>query len=264
MATRHAHDDAPDTRQTFERLAGTESGPEHDLLNEELVEAWLPMAHRIAGRFRNKGENLDDLRQVAAVGLVKAVDRYDPERGAFESYAVPTITGELRRHFRDHTWDVRVPRRVQELRNQVRAARRELLDRPGRTTEPGVEEIAAGTGLTPDEVRAGLEALESYSALSLDAEVSGSDDEFSLTDTLGENEAGYDLVTDREAARKGLGRLAERERTILYLRFFEDMTQANIAERLGISQMHVSRLITRSCTQVRDYAMSPAAERRAA
>ncbi|MFE6891323.1 SigB/SigF/SigG family RNA polymerase sigma factor [Streptomyces sp. NPDC057694] len=264
MATRHSHDDAPDTQQTFERLAQADSGPEHDLLSTELVEAWLPMAHRIAGRFRNKGENQDDLRQVAAMGLVKAVDRYDPERGAFVPYAVPTITGELRRHFRDHTWDVRVPRRVQDLRNQVRSTRRELMDRPGRHREPDIEEIAAGAGLTLDEVRTGLGALESYSALSLDAEVGASDDEFSLTDTLGEAEPGYDLVTDREAAKDGLKHLAERERTILYLRFFEDMTQANIAERLGISQMHVSRLITRSCAQVREYADGPAAERQAA
>ncbi|MER5949007.1 SigB/SigF/SigG family RNA polymerase sigma factor [Streptomyces sp. NPDC001904] len=264
MAIRHSHHDAPDTRQTFERLARTGSGPEHDLLNAELIEAWLPMAHRIAGRFRNKGENQDDLRQVAAVGLVKAVDRYDPERGAFESYAVPTITGELRRHFRDHAWDVRVPRRVQDLRNQVRGVRRELMDRPGRHTEPGAEEIAAECGLTLDEVQTGLEALESYSALSLDAEVGASDDEFSLADTLGENEPGYDLVTDREAAKKGFRHLAERERTILYLRFFEDMTQANIAERMGISQMHVSRLISRSCTQIRDYADAPSPDRQAA
>ncbi|WP_420036152.1 SigB/SigF/SigG family RNA polymerase sigma factor [Streptomyces sp. cg28] len=264
MAIRHSHHDAPDTQQTFERLARTVSGPEHDLLNEELVEAWLPMAHRIAGRFRNKGENQDDLRQVAAMGLVKAVDRYDPERGAFESYAVPTITGELRRHFRDHTWDVRVPRRVQDLRNQVRGARRELMDRPGRDGEPSTEDIAAETGLTLDEVRTGLEALESYSALSLDADVATSDDDFSLADTLGRNEPGYDLVTDREAAKRGLKHLAERERTILYLRFFEDMTQANIAEELGISQMHVSRLITRSCTRIRDEANAPTPERQAA
>ncbi|MFD0415306.1 SigB/SigF/SigG family RNA polymerase sigma factor [Streptomyces sp. NPDC127108] len=263
MATRHRHDDAPDTQQTFARLARTSSGPEHDLLSTELVEAWLPMAHRIAGRFRNKGENQEDLRQVAAVGLVKAVDRYEPERGPFEPYAVPTITGELRRHFRDHSWDLHVPRRVQDLRNKVRSTRRELMDRPCHTTEPGIEEIAAGAGLTLDDVRTGLEALESYSALSLDAEVGTSDDGFSLSDTLGEDELGYDLALDREAAKDGLRNLPDRERTILYLRFFEDMTQSHIAERMGISQMHVSRLITRSCAQVRSYADGPS-HRRAA
>ncbi|MGW0537353.1 SigB/SigF/SigG family RNA polymerase sigma factor [Streptomyces sp. NPDC003032] len=250
--TRHPHNDAPDTAAEFARLATLEDGPERELLCEEIVEAWLPMAHRIAGRFRNKGESIEDLQQVAAMGLVKAVNRYEPGRGAFESYAVPTITGELRRHFRDRMWDVRVPRRVQELRNKVRVARRELLDRPGSGPEPGIAEIAEHAGLTEDEVRDGMEAMEGYSALSLDAEISSADpDGFSLVDTLGAPDPAYDCVTDREAAKAGLRQLPERERTILYLRFFEDMTQSRIAEELGISQMHVSRLISRSCARVR-------------
>ncbi|MEU6394584.1 SigB/SigF/SigG family RNA polymerase sigma factor [Streptomyces sp. NPDC046939] len=264
MAIRHAHDDAPDTDHTFALMAESPAGREHDMLFAELVEAWLPMANRLARRFRNKGENMQDLEQVAAMGLVKAVERYDLGRGAFESYAVPTITGELRRHFRDHTWDVRVPRRVQDLRNKVRVARRELLDAPGREGEPSVEEIAGHTGLTCDDVRDGLEALESYSALSLDAETGVSDDGFSLADTLGEADAGYDLVADREAAKEGLRDLPERERTILYLRFFEDMTQARIAEVVGISQMHVSRLISRSCATVREHAARTARHEQAA
>ncbi|WP_367047612.1 SigB/SigF/SigG family RNA polymerase sigma factor [Streptomyces sp. Je 1-332] len=249
--TRHLHDDAPDTEAAFARLATLEGGPEYDLLCEEIVTAWLPMAHRLASRFRNKGENLEDLRQVAAMGLIKAVNRYEPERGAFESYAVPTITGELRRHFRDRMWDVRVPRRVQELRNKVRVVRRELMDRPGSDAEPGIAEIAEHAGLTEDEVREGMEAMTSYSALSLDAEISADPDGFSLADTLGATDPAYDCITDREAAKTGLRRLPERERTILYLRFFEDMTQSRIAEELGISQMHVSRLITTSCARVR-------------
>ncbi|MEU6848286.1 SigB/SigF/SigG family RNA polymerase sigma factor [Streptomyces sp. NPDC046716] len=253
MVTHHMHDDAPDTEEVFERLAASTVGPEHDVLSEELVEAWLPMAHRLARRFRNKGENVEDLEQVAAMGLVKAVDRYNPERGAFEPYAVPTITGELRRHFRDHTWDVRVPRRIKDLRNKVRFARRDLMDRPDHPDrEPSTSEIARETGLSCAEVRDGMEALESYSSLSLDAEVGAADEGFSLSDTLGETEPGYDLVADREAAKEGLAHLPERERTILYLRFFEDMTQARIGEELGISQMHVSRLIARSCATVRD------------
>lgn len=246
------HHDTPDTADTFERLTSCPEGRERDALSEEVIEAWLPMAHRLAGRFRNKGENPEDLQQVAAMGLVKAVHRYEPDRGAFESYAVPTINGELRRHFRDHGWDVRVPRRVQDLRNAVRKARRELMDAPGSTGEPTASDIAQQADLTLDEVREGIGALDSYSALSLDAE-SGTNDHFSIGDTLGESEAGYDLVVDREAAKEGLRHLAERERTILYLRFFEDMTQARIAERMGVSQMHISRLITRSCAKVRDY-----------
>ncbi|WP_328634625.1 SigB/SigF/SigG family RNA polymerase sigma factor [Streptomyces sp. NBC_00356] len=257
MATRHVHDDAPDTEQDFLRLANTPEGRERDTLVEQLVEAWLPMARRLAGRYRNKGENPDDLNQVAALGLVKAVERYEPGRGAFEAYAVPTITGELRRHFRDYTWDVRVPRRVQDLRNKVRVARRDLLDEPDHRHEPDLEEIAARAGLTLDEVRRGMEALESYSSLSLDAELGSSQDAgdgISLADTLGQEEPEYDLVADREAAKEGLRTLPERERSILYMRFFEDMTQSRIAQEMGVSQMHISRLISRSCAQVREYA----------
>ncbi|MFF7558141.1 SigB/SigF/SigG family RNA polymerase sigma factor [Streptomyces olivaceus] len=252
-AARRRHDDAPDTMALFGRLADLPEGPEREALRDELVTLWLPMAHRIAGRFRDRGESLEDLRQVAALGLVKAIDRFDPERGAFESYAVPTITGEVKRHFRDRMWALRVPRRVQELRNKVRVARRELTQNPG-SPEPSVAALAAHTGLTEDEVAAGMEALESFSTLSLDAELSAGDDGYSLADTLGAADASYDTVIDRESAKEGLRRLPERERAILYMRFFEDMTQSRIADQLGISQMHVSRLISRSCARVRDEA----------
>ncbi|MFS8204048.1 SigB/SigF/SigG family RNA polymerase sigma factor [Streptomyces sp. CWNU-52B] len=251
---RHPHDDAPDSASDFARLAVLEDGPEREAVRDELAAAWLPMAHRIAGRFRDRGENIEDLRQVAAVGLVKAIDRFDPSRGAFESYAVPTITGEVKRHFRDRMWALRVPRRVQELRNKVRVARRELTLNPG-APEPTKAAVAAQAGLTEDEVDAGMEAMESFSTLSLDAELSSTDDNYSLADTLGGPDSAYDVVVDREAAKEGLRRLPERERNILYMRFFEDMTQNRIADQLGISQMHVSRLITRSCARVRDEAL---------
>ncbi|MEU1184620.1 SigB/SigF/SigG family RNA polymerase sigma factor [Streptomyces sp. NPDC005820] len=252
--SRRTHDDAPDTARMFVRLTTLEEGPERDAVRDEIVTAWLPMAHRIAGRFRDRGEAVEDLRQVAALGLVKAVDRFDPERGAFESYAVPTITGEIKRHFRDRMWALRVPRRVQELRNKVRIARRELTQNPG-SPEPSVADLAARTGLTEDEVGAGLEALESFSTLSLDAELRTDDEGYSLADTLGGPDTSYDTVVDRESARQGLRSLPERERAILYMRFFEDMTQSRIADRLGISQMHVSRLISRSCERVREEAL---------
>ncbi|WP_406728919.1 SigB/SigF/SigG family RNA polymerase sigma factor [Streptomyces sp. GD-15H] len=251
---RRRHDDAPDTAALFARLASLEDGPERDAVRDELVTAWLPMAHRIAGRFRDRGESVEDLRQVAALGLVKAVDRFDPARGAFESYAVPTITGEVKRHFRDRMWALRVPRRVQELRNKVRTARRDLTQTPG-SPEPSPAVLAEHTGLTEEEVAAGLEALESFSTLSLDAEMSPDDDGYSLANTLGASDTAYDVVVDRESAKEGLRRLPERERTILYMRFFEDMTQSRIADQLGISQMHVSRLINRSCARVRANAM---------
>lgn len=262
-ARRHPHRDAPDTADSFARLAVSGPGPARDTLCEELVTAWLPMAHRLATRFRNKGEDLEDLKQVAAVGLVKAVQRYRPERGAFEAYAVPTITGELRRHFRDHAWDVRVPRRVQNLRNKVRVARRELMERPGATGEPTVAQVRAHTGLSEEDVLDGMEAMEGYSALSLDAPAGAADETFSLADTLGDSDPRLDLVASREAAKEGLRHLSERDRHILYLRFFEDMTQSRIGERVGLSQMHVSRVISQCCAEVRKRADRAPGKRRA-
>jgi RNA polymerase sigma-B factor len=256
---RHPHDDAPDTQAAFARLAGLAPGPERDALREELVVAWLPMAHRIAGRFRDRGETLEDLRQVAALGLLKAIQRYEPERGAFEAYAVPTITGELRRHFRDRTWDVHVPRRIQELRSRVRVAHRELSQRPG-APEPSVPELARHTGLAVEDVQAGLSALSSYSALSLDAEPAR-DDGCALVETLGAPDTSFDTVVDRLAARASIQSLPRRERTILYLRFFEDMTQSRIAEKVGVSQMQVSRLISQTCDRVRDEAIGECLDR---
>ncbi|MEV0961680.1 MULTISPECIES: SigB/SigF/SigG family RNA polymerase sigma factor [unclassified Streptomyces] len=255
----HPHDDAPDTAAAFARLARLTDGPERTALREELVRAWLPMADRLAGRYRDRGEALEDLRQVAALGLVKAVERYDPARGgAFESFAVPTINGEIKRHFRDHTWTVHVPRRVQDLRNRVRAARQDL-DRTAGGREPGAAEIARHAGMTEEEAAAGLEALGSYHALSLDAEVRGSGNGYTLADAMGGPDPALDVVVDREAVRPRLDRLPDRERRILYLRFFRDMTQRGIAEDLGISQMHVSRLIDRCCTRLRDEILHDAA-----
>ncbi|TQJ56728.1 RNA polymerase sigma factor SigF [Streptomyces sp. NBC_00080] len=258
-AKRHPHDDAPDTADAFRRLAALPPGPQRDTLRSQIVEAWLPMADRLAGRFRSRGEAFDDLRQVAALGLVKAVDRYDPELGnAFESYAVPTVTGEIKRHFRDHMWTLHVPRRVQELRNRVRFADQELAQTvSGR--RPTVAEIAERAQLSEEDVRTGMGALESFTALSLDAELSGGEDGYSLSDVLGVTDPALGTVVDREAVRTRLAALPERERAILYMRFFEDMTQSRIAERLGISQMHVSRLINRCCNRLREQVLNDVA-----
>ncbi|MEV0320925.1 RNA polymerase sigma factor SigF [Streptomyces sp. NPDC050658] len=255
----HPHDDAPDTAGAFRRLTALPHGPERDALRQEVVKAWLPMAERLAGRFRNRGETLDDLRQVAALGLVKAVDRYDPERGcAFESYAVPTVTGEIKRHFRDHMWTLHVPRRVQDLRNRVRFAQQDLTQTtPGRA--PTVAEIAERAQLSEEDTATGLEALDSFTALSLDAELPGSEDGYALRDALGGPDPALDVVIDRESVKPRIAALPERERDILYMRFFGDMTQSRIAERLGISQMHVSRLISRCCDRLRDQVLRDAA-----
>ncbi|MFF6996813.1 RNA polymerase sigma factor SigF [Streptomyces sp. NPDC008313] len=255
----HPHDDAPDTAEAFERLAGLPDGPERQALRDDIVRSWLPMAERIAGRYRGRGESIEDLCQVAALGLVKSVDRYDPERGnAFESYAIPTITGEIKRHFRDHMWTLHVPRRIQDLRNRVRSAMKDLSQTPGRL--PTVAEIAAYTQLSDEDVRAGLEALDSFTALSLDAELPGSEDGYALGDSLGQDDGGFDLVVDREAVKPALRDLPERDRTILYLRFFGGMTQSGIAGRLGISQMHVSRLLSGCCAALRERVQAEEAE----
>jgi RNA polymerase sigma-B factor len=254
------HEDTPDTAADFRRLAGLPEGTERELLIESIVRAWLPMAHRLARRFRARGEQLEDLEQVAALGLLKAVDRYDPAQGPFQPYAVPSIVGEIKRHFRDHSWHVHVPRRVQELRNKVRAAIRELAvtadDR-----SPTVARIAAHAGLREEDVLTGMEAIDSFRALSLDAQLQAGQEDFSLADTLGRAEGGYDAVIDREAVKPHLAGLPERERRILHLRFFHDMTQARIGEELGISQMHVSRLIKNACSRVREQVHDEAAQR---
>ncbi|MEU8951044.1 SigB/SigF/SigG family RNA polymerase sigma factor [Streptomyces sp. NPDC048489] len=242
-------EETPDISALFARRCELEDGSERDAARDELMTAWLPMAYRIAGRYRDRGETMEDLRQVAALGLLNAITRFDPTRGAFASYAVPTITGEIKRHFRDRMWAVRVPRRVQELRTIVRSARRELTQVPGRC-DPSVADLAAHSGLTVEDVTKGMEAMESFSALSLDAELEAGDG-LSIAGCLGADGPSYDVVIDREAAKKGLKKLPERERQILYMRYFQDMTQSRIAAELGLSQMYVSRLISRSCSRVR-------------
>ncbi|MFE0763207.1 SigB/SigF/SigG family RNA polymerase sigma factor [Streptomyces smyrnaeus] len=261
-APRRTHHDAPDTAADFAELVKLPEGcPERQRLQDCVVTAWLPMAHRLARKFRNRGESLEDLEQVAALALVKSVERYDPARGnAFETFAIPTIYGELKRHFRDNMWEIHVPRRVQDLRNRVRASMRELeLTCSGRS--PTVAELAAHSGLSEEDILTGMEALQCFNSLSLDAPVSSEaggagdgsgDGAICLMDTLSSDETGYDHVVDREAVRSCLCRLPEREQRLLYLRFFRELTQSQIARRLGVSQMHVSRLLAAACRRVRE------------
>ncbi|MFH8350339.1 SigB/SigF/SigG family RNA polymerase sigma factor [Streptomyces sp. NPDC018045] len=261
----HEHGaDEIDTGDEFRLLATLEDGPVKEQIRRRLIVAWLPMAHRLAHRLRERGEHLDDLKQVAALGLVKAVDRFDPDRAdAFEQFAVPTITGELKRHFRDHTWHVHVPRRIQELRNKVRLAVKDLsTTADGRT--PGIEQIAAYTRLSENDVALGLRALETYRSLSLDAALDHGDeggDGHTLMHVLGALEDAFALVEDRETVKPVLARLPERDRRILYLRFFEDRTQSAIAAELGVSQMHVSRLLNRALDRIRTEATPAPAEK---
>ena len=208
---------------------------------DKIVERCLPLADHIARRFEGRGELRDDLVQVARVGLVNAVTRFDVETGSdFVSFAVPTIMGEVRRHFRDNSWSVKVPRRLKELHLRLGVA-------------PTASELAAELELSRDEVVEGLVAGSSYNTLSIDGGGSSDEDDVrSIADTLGEVDARMDRIEDREALRPLLDALPERERTVLVLRFFESMTQTQIAERVGISQMHVSRLLAKSLAKLRD------------
>ncbi|SHM79965.1 SigB/SigF/SigG family RNA polymerase sigma factor [Actinacidiphila paucisporea] len=249
------HDVPAESDELFQRMLAARRKSERDACRERLIIVWMPMARRLAGRYRSRGETLEDLQQVAAVGLIKAVDRFDPTRGhAFASYAVPTIDGEIKRHFRDHLWSVHVPRSVQELRNRVRTACQEL-DGGHAASRPSVADVVARTGLSVDEVRAGLAALDSYAALSLDAALEADSADAFLGHRIGVLDPAFDRVVDREAVKPTLRALPLRERTILFLRFFNDMKQAEIAAVLGISQMHVSRLLNNVCAQLRAVAL---------
>ncbi|MGW8380111.1 RNA polymerase sigma factor SigF [Actinacidiphila sp. SB3-2] len=227
-----------------------ENSPERAELRNQLVRMHLPLVEHLARRFRNRGEPLDDLTQVATIGLIKSVDRFDPERGVeFSTYATPTVVGEIKRHFRDKGWAVRVPRRLQELRLSLTSATAELSQRHGRA--PTVHELAQRLSISEEEVLEGLESANAYSTLSLD--VPDTDDESpAVADTLGAEDDALEGVEYRESLKPLLEELPPREKKILLLRFFGNMTQSQIAQEVGISQMHVSRLLARTLAQLRD------------
>ncbi len=227
-----------------------EDDPRRQDARDRLVRMHLPLVEHLARRFRNRGEPYDDLVQVATIGLIKSVDRFDPDRGVeFSTYATPTIVGEIKRHFRDKGWAVRVPRRLQELRLSLTQATAELSQRHGRA--PTVAELAHLLGISEEEVLEGLESANAYSTLSLDAPDQGEDDSHAVADSLGEVDDALEGVEYREALRPLLAQLPPREKRILMLRFFGGMTQSQIAAEIGISQMHVSRLLARTLTQLR-------------
>ncbi len=214
-------------------------------LRNALVEEHVRLAEHLARRFAYRGEPIDDLRQVALVGLLKAVERFDPARGVlFSSFATPTILGELKRHFRDRGWAVRVPRRVQELHLQLGRAVASLSQEMGRAPTPA--EIAEQAGVTEEEVLEGMEASSLYRLPSIDAGRPDDEADGGAAARLGDDDPEIDAVEHRIAIEELLQHLRPRERYIVYLRFYEGLTQSEIAEQVGISQMHVSRLLTRS------------------
>ena len=234
----------------FRELATYEAdSPDFRTQRDRIVQRCLPLADHIARRFGGRGEARDDLVQVARLGLLNAVIRYDVDTGSdFVSFAVPTIMGEVRRHFRDNSWSVKVPRRLKELHLRLGAATSELSQRLGRA--PTASELAAELEMNRDEVVEGLVAGSSYNTLSIDS--GGGEDGPAILDSFGAADARLDQIENREALRPLLAALPERERTVLMLRFFEGLTQTQIAERVGVSQMHVSRLLAKSLARLRD------------
>jgi RNA polymerase sigma-B factor len=223
---------------------------------EQLVAAHLGLAEYLARRFANRGEPLDDLVQVASLGLIKAVDRFDPERGVeFSTYATHTIVGELKRHFRDKGWAIRAPRRMQELYLRLGKVVGALGQELGRS--PTIAELAAEVKVSEEEVLEALEAGQAYRSTSLDAPTANEEGE-TLGTRLGEDDPSLEDAESRATLSPLLAQLPQRERLILHLRFFEGLTQSEIAGRLGISQMHVSRLLARSVAQLRSAAETPA------
>jgi RNA polymerase sigma-B factor len=232
-------------RRLFHQLR---EGPD-DAIRRELIEAHLGLVEYLARRFAGRGEPLEDLVQVGTIGLVKAVDRFDPDREVeFSTYATPTIVGELKRHFRDKGWAVRVPRRLQELNLQLGEIIGKLSQELGRS--PTVSEMAEAAGTTDEEVLEGLDSAHAYSLVSLDAPTG--EEDLTLHEQIGEEDETLELLEYRASLVPLLEQLPPRERMMLYLRFFKGMTQSEIADRLGISQMHVSRLLAKTLTTLRE------------
>jgi RNA polymerase sigma-B factor len=228
--------------------AGAERAPLDPTVREELITSNLGLAHQLARRFLHRGEPLDDLVQVASVALVKSVDRFDPDRGVdFAAFATRTIIGELKRHFRDKGWAVRASRRVQELYLELGHATNSLVQQLGRN--PTVAELAEATGASEEAVIEAIEAGQGYRASSIDATESEDDP---LSARLGEHDGNYDSVDDRVVLGPALSTLPPREQSILRMRFVDGLTQSEIAVAVGVSQMHVSRLLSSSLEKLRE------------
>jgi RNA polymerase sigma-B factor len=239
------------SKTLFERLESLEEGThDYSYVRTTLVELNLALVKFAASRFRSRSEPMEDIIQVGTIGLIKAIDRFELSRGVeFPTFAMPTIVGEIKRFFRDTSWSVRVPRRLQELRLDLAKAGDELAQKLDRA--PTVGELAERLGLTNDEVVEGMAASNAYTASSLDAQPEEDDSEGALADRIGYEDHGLEGIEYVESLKSLIAGLAPRDRQILSLRFVANMTQSEIGDELGISQMHVSRLLSRTLVRLR-------------
>jgi len=237
-------------RELLEQLAALDAGStEHEALRAALIERHLPLVQFLARKFADRGEPLDDLIQVGTIGLIKAIDRFDASLGfEFSTYATPNIVGEIKRHFRDKTWAVHVPRSLQELSAKVAKSRDELTHKLDRS--PTTAEIAKQLEINVHDVVEALEAHAAYSTISLD--IPHDDESSSISERLGSLDDALEGIDNRESLRPLLATLPERDKQILHMRFFENMTQGQIATEMGISQMHVSRILTKTLAALRE------------
>jgi RNA polymerase sigma-B factor len=240
-----------EVRTLFRSYQSAESEEDKLGAREKLVDQHIGLVEFLARRFRNRGEPLEDLVQVGTIGLLKAIDRFDLEREVeFSTYATPTIVGELKRHFRDKGWAVRVPRRLQELHLELTKVVGHLAHDLGRS--PTITEIAESTGFSEEEVLEGLEIAQAYNFTSLDAPLDSEEGSSTFAEQLGGEDEHLENLEYRASLAPEMAKLPEREQRIVYLRFFKGMTQSEIADKLGISQMHVSRLLSRTLAKLRE------------
>jgi RNA polymerase sigma-B factor len=241
----------PEARAELRRKFVEYHGTHDRRLRNELIEAHKSLAVHLARRFANRGEPFDDLLQVAYLGMLKAVERFDPDRQLeFSTFATATVEGELKRHFRDRTWSIRVPRRPQELHLRLGNTINELSQKLKRP--PRVPELAEALGVGEEDVLEAMEVGGAYRSTSIDSRPNDGADTLTLEGQLGEEDHGFDLAEHRVLLEGVIDGLPEREQTIIRLRFFDEMTQTEIAQKVGISQMHVSRLLARTLAVLRD------------
>ena len=249
-----SHPPREELRALHRRYKESDDPAEKERIREQLVRGYESLVHFLARKFQNRGEPLEDIVQVGFLGLIKAIERFDPDMGnEFTTFATPTVAGEIKRYFRDKGWAIRFPRRLQELYQQVVRVNEEMKNELNR--QPTVNEVAERLKVSPDDVLEAMEMSTAYTPMSIDSTIGGSDDEGGrqLSESIGGEDVNLDRVEMRDVLNRAMAHLTPRERSIMAMRFYDELSQSEIAKRLGISQMHVSRLQRAALEQLRDY-----------